>query len=109
MSKCLKQIDYEEMLNTVKNLVLRGLEGADARVYLFGSWARGEQRKTSDIDIAIEHKGDLSPRAISNIRELLEESYIPYRVDVVDLTRAGTVLANRVKQEGLVWKDYAND
>jgi hypothetical protein len=97
----------EKILNEVKTLVLQELKDADVRVYLFGSWARGEQRQTSDIDIAIEYDNNLTPTDIAKLRESLEESHIPYRVDVVDLTRAGYDLTIRVKEEGILWKDYA--
>ncbi|MGD0497138.1 MAG: nucleotidyltransferase domain-containing protein [Bryobacteraceae bacterium] len=40
-------------LNEVRRLVLRGLSGRRARVYLFGSWARGDASRVSDIDVAV--------------------------------------------------------
>jgi len=103
------QVGREEILYMVKDIVLKGLGNAEARVYLFGSWARGEEKRASDIDIAIEYEGSLAHDIIVKIRELLEESRIPYRVDVVDLTKAGPVLAERVKEEGILWKGYAKD
>ncbi len=53
-------------------------------VFLFGSRARNEHRKTSDIDIAILGK-KTSFRTVSRLKGLLnEESSLPYFVDVVD-------------------------
>lgn len=109
MEKLALQITQAEILDMVRDLVLQGVANANVRVYLFGSWARGEQRRTSDIDIAIEHDGALSSDLVMNIRELLEESIVPYRVDVVDLTEAGAILAEKVRKEGILWKDYARD
>lgn len=110
MTQLTSRFSQADILDMVRDLVLQGLANANARVYLFGSWARGEQRRTSDIDIAIEHDGSLAADAlILNIREILEESLVPYRVDVVDLTKAGSILAEKVRKEGILWKDYARD
>ena len=99
----------ETALHTVKQIVLSELEHAKVRIYLFGSWARGEQRRSSDIDIAIDHRGAVSASEFAHIRDLLEESSVPYRVDVVDLTIACPDLARRIKEEGILWKDYTSD
>jgi len=54
-------------------------------VYVFGSRARGDHRKTSDIDLAIV---GLKPMTIA-VRSRLEfgfsDSDLPFKVDVVDL------------------------
>ena len=41
-------------LAEARRIICRGLAGLRARVYLFGSWARGDARRTSDIDVAID-------------------------------------------------------
>jgi len=48
-------------LREVRRIVLRGLEGRRASVYLFGSWARGEAARVSDIDVAILPAESLPP------------------------------------------------
>jgi hypothetical protein len=42
---------------------------------------------------------------LADLRETLEESTIPYEVDVVDLSEASPQFRQRVKREGVVWKD----
>ena len=73
------------LLERVKGIVRRVLGHTPADVYLFGSWARGTQRPTSDIDVAIESAEPLPRALLASLREALEESTIPNRVDVVDL------------------------
>lgn len=102
------KIEHEKILLQVKELVINELLGYDAQVYLFGSWARDEQKRTSDIDIGIQHDGKIAPSVFMRMRFLLEESTIPYRVDVVDLLYAGQVLIEKVEKEGILWKDYLN-
>ena len=48
-------------LGHVKEIVRRILDDTTTDVYLFGSWARGTQRATSDIDIAIESSKPRGP------------------------------------------------
>lgn len=47
---------YEEPVQRVKEVVLQHFKERDVRVYLFGSWARGEQKMSSDIDIVIDSR-----------------------------------------------------
>lgn len=98
----------DEVLDKVRQMLLNELNATSSRIYLFGSWARGEQRRSSDIDIAVEHQGTITPSQFAAVRERLEESHIPYRVDVVDLTKAGDDLIKKVRAEGILWKDYTN-
>lgn len=75
----------DRYLDAAREIVLEVLAGQPADVFLFGSWARGDPRRTSDIDIAVLPRGRLPPGLLSRVREALEESTIPYPVDVVDL------------------------
>lgn len=90
-------------LDMAREIVLHRLRAADADVYLFGSWARGDARRTSDIDIAILPRGNLPPRILSDIRERLEAAPIPYPIELVDLRDASPSLRDRVLREGVKW------
>jgi predicted nucleotidyltransferase len=73
--ECLQNRNLEE----TRRLVLRRLEGLPVDVYLFGSWARGEAGRTSDIDIAILSDQPLPVRLLSELREELDESSVLIR------------------------------
>jgi hypothetical protein len=103
-----KPITRDYILDMVKQIVLTEIEDKPVVVYLFGSFARGEERLTSDIDVAIWYDQPLPPGTLTKISLRLEESVVPYRVDIVDLTQADQILLNRVQREGIVWKDYQN-
>ena len=60
------------------------------------------------LKFAIEGNRDISYE-ITLLREKLEESTIPRRIDVVDMNHAGTVLCQRIRKEGIVWKELSND
>jgi predicted nucleotidyltransferase len=91
-------------LRRVREIVLDALEGRDVRVYLFGSSATGRARRTSDIDVAIDARRPLPPALLPELRERLEESNVPYDVDIVDLHAATPEIRIGVEREGLLWK-----
>ena len=76
---------------------------AQGRVVLFGSWARDEIRQASDIDIALEPTGGFVESTLIHLREALEESTVPYAVEVVDLRLVDKGFKDRVATEGVRW------
>jgi predicted nucleotidyltransferase len=90
-------------LEEVRRIVVDVVGKGKATVYLFGSWARGEATPLSDIDVAIEPHVALPAGTLARLRERLEESHVPYRVDVVDLRRATPAFRRRVLEEGIQW------
>ncbi len=95
-------MDY---LAEVKRIVLDGLKGHRAKVYLFGSRATGEAWRWSDIDVAVLPLEPLPMGLLGEISEALEESTVPYTVDVVDLSVADSSFRERVEREGVLWND----
>ena len=79
------------------------LEGFRGRVFLFGSWARGDERRTSDIDLGIWCEDASTGHLIAQLQSDLEESTIPYRVEVVDLRAVSEAFRARVRAEGIEW------
>ena len=61
-----------------------------ARVWLFGSRARGDHMSKADIDVAIECDG-LSAERWLDMKEAAEDSTL-YRVDVIRFDDAGDLL-----------------
>ena len=92
-------------LAQVRRLVLERLRGHKARVFLFGSWVRGEARRYSDIDVAILPEAPLPAGFLLDLQDELEASEVLYPVDVVDLTEAPASLRERVLAEGRPWND----
>ena len=80
-------------------IVRAALADVPARVLLFGSWARGEGRRHSDIDVAILPERPLPAGTLGRIRSLLEESRVLRVVDLVDLSVADDAFRARVLAE----------
>lgn len=98
-----RSMERARILDSVQAVVTEALHGLPVRVFLFGSWARGEERPASDIDVAVEPLTDLPRGTLARLRETLEEAPIPYRVDLVDLSSADKALHDRIHQEGIPW------
>lgn len=60
------------MINLVKALI------PEARIYLFGSRAKGSYGERSDIDVALDAKKKLNISELSEIKEVLNASNISY-------------------------------
>jgi nucleotidyltransferase substrate binding protein (TIGR01987 family) len=69
-------------LDEARRIVFRHLAGRQAQVYLFGSRARGEARRFSDIDIAILPGQPLPPGFLLDLQDALETSEALYPVDL---------------------------
>jgi predicted nucleotidyltransferase len=89
----------------LRRIVLSALGEHDAAVYLFGSHACGEIREASDIDIAILPRGKLSGGFFAGLAEAIEESTIPYEVDLVDLREVAPSFRREVLRTGIKWRD----
>lgn len=92
-------------LQVVRQIVLTGLQEYPVEVLLFGSHATGRAGRTSDIDVAILPQEKLPVGLLSQLREQLESSNVPYRVDLVDLTETDETFRQRVLLEGILWND----
>ncbi len=70
-------------------------------VYLFGSRARAEARRASDVDLAIESDVPLG-HSITVFRDLLHESTIPFEADIIDLSTVDRFMKENILREGKV-------
>jgi hypothetical protein len=92
-------------LAQIKAILVHALGGKSCAVYLFGSRATGAAQLASDFDIAVLANEDIS-RELSTARDMLEESNIPFKVDVVDLRLAIPALRHAAQNQGvLLWKN----
>jgi len=74
---------------------------ADTAVYLFGSRARGDGRWNSDFDLWVD--AVLPSETIVEIGEDLENSIVPFEVDIVTTDQLKGEFGKRVTQEAIQW------
>lgn len=89
----------------LRRIVLDAIGERDAAVYLFGSMASGPVRHASDIDVGILPRGNLSPGFFTELAARIEESTIPYDVDLVDLREVSPAFREEVEKSGVKWRD----
>jgi predicted nucleotidyltransferase len=75
----------------------------DARLLLFGSRARGDGGDRSDIDLALKAAQVLPADVLAEAREVLEESLLPFRADLVDYQATSPALRAAIDAEGIEW------
>jgi predicted nucleotidyltransferase len=77
-----------------------------ARLWIFGSRAKGTYFRRSDFDVAVEPKPGFSAQEYSLWLDALERDHtIIYPVDTHLMPDIPADWAARIKQEGVVWKN----
>lgn len=94
--------------SAIERIIAPWLARQDARLKLFGSRARGDARRVSDIDLALVSGQPIAVADMAALREALEESLIPFRIDLVDYASAPTHLRAAIDREGIPWPVQTN-
>ena len=94
---------YQKILKNTQKILSSLFVDRQVAVYLFGSFAHKKTHCCSDIDIGILPRKPLPLGLLPHIREGLEESNIPLRIDLVDLSRTSQKFRNAVIREGIRW------
>ncbi len=96
-------MEVKEVIEEVKQILKRYLPKG-YRIYLFGSWAKGNAEERSDIDIAILGERELDWMAFSKIKEKIEDIPTLRKIDVVDLKAVGRQFREEVLKHGIELK-----
>jgi len=92
---------YKKCEDFLKTLLKENLP-ENSQVFLFGSRARGDNSRNADIDIGV-----LSPKIdskiIIKIREIIEESFVPFKVDIVDFSEVNKTFKNEALRSAIRW------
>ena len=89
----------KNIIGQINKIVFRFLDPKRDKVFIFGSRASDKAMKFSDIYIGIETKRKIRGSTIEEIKELFEESDIPYTVDVVDFSDVSDKFKKVAKQK----------
>jgi uncharacterized protein len=91
--------NYEEQL---KNIVLSHINLNDCLVFLFGSRAKLNHRQMADFDIGLYSHHSLHT-IIPKIREEIEESMIPFPIDLVDFRNVDINFKKQALKDVKIW------
>ena len=89
----------------LKRMVLDFFKDKNVKIFLFGSRARGSNYIASDVDLGILPSTEEEAKRISLLKERIENSNIPYKVDIVNLKEITDDFKNEILKEALIWKD----
>ena len=92
-------------LEALREFILNYTKDIKVKIYLFGSRATGKAHKLSDVDLALLPLQPLPAHFISQLKEKIEESTLPYSVDLIDLTEVDPPFRQKILAEAIVWKD----
>lgn len=90
--------------NRIREIIFNDLGDRDIKVIHFGSRAKGKEHRTSDYDIALYGKKPIEGKVLRKIKEDLENSTIPYKIDIVDFSIVSEELRKQIKKDGIIWK-----
>jgi nucleotidyltransferase substrate binding protein (TIGR01987 family) len=96
----------EKYLNVIITIIKGITELNNCPIYIYGSRTQGKSVKYSDVDIAIDYHGESLPESIKlNILSLLENSLLPYNVDIIDINTVSPIFRAKIEKDFVkLWK-----
>ena len=94
-----KPLSADGILADATNIITKYLP--DARIFLFGSRAKGDATETSDFDIAVDAGSKISLGVIAKIRGEIDELRTLKSIDVVDLNRVNPNFKTIIRKSGV--------
>lgn len=94
----MKAKDKKQIIEIIKKHL------APVKIYLFGSRARGDYVAESDIDIALDAGAIIDLTLLEKIKDEIEDTNIPFTVDIVDLHRVSEDFKKQILHDGVVWQ-----
>ena len=98
-----KLLTEKEIPQKAAEIIIKYLP--DAKVYLFGSRAKGTAKPYSDFDIAIEWKEKIPLHTMAKIREELDKLPTLKSFDLIDLKRVSGNFIETVRKTGVILYD----
>ncbi|HEV7396822.1 MAG TPA: restriction endonuclease subunit S [Pyrinomonadaceae bacterium] len=86
---------------TVKAILVA--EVPESEVWVFGSRAKKTAKTASDLDLAIVSEQPLSFSRISRLRQAFADSYLPFKVDLVDLSKISSEFRKVIEAQRVIF------
>lgn len=75
-----------------------------AKIYLFGSRARGTNSKWSDIDIALDAGRAIPQLDVAELKDIMTATNLPYKVEIVDFNKVNPIMREAIETDRVIWK-----
>ena len=98
----------QNWIEIAKEIVLDKIDLENFNIFLFGSYARGDFEQGSDIDIGVLGKEKIDLQVIEKIKEAVDNSIIPNKVDIVDFYRVSEDFKKEAMKDIKIWNKAKN-
>ncbi|MBC7744372.1 MAG: nucleotidyltransferase domain-containing protein [Flavobacterium sp.] len=98
-------VDY---VNIIREIVLKKVPSDKYAIFLFGSRAVGNAYQISDIDIGFLGDSDLPVMLRAEIENAIEESIVPFHVDLRDFNQVDSSFREEALKKIIVWNSPKN-
>lgn len=92
------------MKRKIKQVILSYLQKEPVRLFLFGSRAQKNANPNSDYDIGYIPSTGFHYNQITRLKEHLESSNIPYKIDLVDFSKCDPIFKKEALKTTEIWK-----
>lgn len=86
-------------------MIVDFLKDDKVKIIIFGSRAREDNYPNSDVDIGIIPYERLDAVRIAILKERIENSNIPYKVEIVNFLEVSEEFKKEALKEVIIWKD----
>ncbi len=95
----MKNIIIEEKDKKVLSAVLTQTLPEGIKVFVFGFRVKGTSKQYADLDLALEARDIIEQQIIDNLNIALENSLLPFKVDVIDLKNIDIDFYNAISKD----------
>jgi len=90
----------EKYINMIVSIIKKNAELEGCAVYLYGSRVQGKAMRYSDVDIALDCKGQSAPETLKqNVSDLFEKSLLPFSVDIIDINSVSPAFKVKIEKD----------
>ena len=93
----------EKYINKLKEIILSLIDTEKVMVFIFGSRVSGRHASRADIDIGLMANEKLPRNLFHTIRNAVDESIIPWEIDIVDFTRVTPSFKDEALKDIIIW------
>lgn len=90
------------LLKRAVRVIEKTVSPARCRIYLYGSWAKGNATYTSDIDLAIDTGHRISDAVWFRLHDLADDLETLRTIEIIDIHDAGEHLKKNILRYGKV-------
>lgn len=96
-------MNTNKYLNKIKDIINKNIDTGKTSVFLFGSRTGSSCSFASDIDIGLLDSSAIDNKIIMRIKNEIEESIIPFHVDIVDFAAVSHSFKEIAMEKIIVW------